>query len=141
MVRVSRLRCRCKTKTAVVPAWGLDDWRGALRISLNGDSAVVPNWRYLGVYPAATTFRAGVVPGRQRWDEEATRVVIDRARGRPICKIEGRVRVLRLCPGSAGFRAKAWNTYMVSCVPYPAQLCLPDAGGAARLNNCLRQWA
>ena len=44
-----------------------------------------------------------------------------------------------MCPGSAGFRAKAWNAYMASCIPYPAQLCLPDAGGAMRLNACLKR--
>ena len=81
-----------------------------MKVSLNGEGVVVPSWRYLGVYPAATTFRADVAPGRQRWDEEATRVVIGRTWDRHISQIEGRVRVLRLCPGSAGFRAKAWNT-------------------------------
>jgi hypothetical protein len=46
---------------------------------------------------------------------------------RHTCKIGARVSVMISRPGSAGYMAAAWNTYMVSCVPFPPQLCVPGS--------------
>ncbi|MFM7989484.1 MAG: hypothetical protein ACKPKO_60240, partial [Candidatus Fonsibacter sp.] len=45
---------------------------------------------------------------------------------RHVSKIEKRVQLLAARPGSARFRASTWNTYIVACVPFPAQMALPD---------------
>ena len=110
-----------------------------MSVSLNGSGAVVPSWRYLGVFPAATSFRPGRVPDSDTWDDDAVRTISDRTWDRHICKIEERVIMLRTCPGSAGLRSRAWKTYMDAGVPYPAQLCLPDASGVMRLNACIKK--
>ena len=85
MCAIRRTQCRCKTKTAIVPAWGLEEWR-AMRIRLSGAGAVVPTWRYLGVFPAARTFAARRVPKVTAWESDATRTIADRTWDRHIRK-------------------------------------------------------
>ena len=41
-------------------------------------------------------------------------------------KISKRADTLDTITASPGFRAQQWNTYIVSCIPYPSQTCLPD---------------
>ena len=91
------------------------------------------------MFPVASTFAAGTVPRGTTWDDDATRAIADRTWDRHISKIGERGRLLRARPGSAGYSAKVWDTYMASCTPCPAQLCLPDTGGGMRLNACLRR--
>ena len=42
---------------------------------------------------------------------------------KPLDKMDLRTGILSTLTCSAGRRAAAWNTYMASLVPYPAQIC------------------
>ncbi|MFM7979201.1 MAG: hypothetical protein ACKPKO_07780, partial [Candidatus Fonsibacter sp.] len=43
-------QCSCKTKTAIVPSWGLRAWRKEMAGRVMGSGVVAPAWQYLGVH-------------------------------------------------------------------------------------------
>ena len=132
--RVERHPCNCQVKTALVVAGDQQAWALALEDSPFGSGLVRQVWPYLGV---AVMGPAGG-GGSGRWDQPAltgiARDTWERARSR----LAGRARALAACTCSPGRRAAAWNTYIVTLVPYPAHVALPDAGTVRALWTCYR---
>ncbi|MFM7990169.1 MAG: hypothetical protein ACKPKO_63720, partial [Candidatus Fonsibacter sp.] len=54
-------------------------------------------------------------------------------------KWKQRMSVLASKHGSAGFRAAGWNTYIAACVPFPSQICLPNAHACKRMDGYARE--
>ena len=133
-VRVSQARCNCGTKTALVPAHSVDAWRGAMVDSPFGSGAVVESWPSLGITVASRARHAD--GGPPTWSAPSLRVVRTGTWQRPIGKMEGGADVLQQHRDSPGHRAAQWNAYLVSLVPYPAQLCLPSPEDARRIGKC-----
>ena len=126
--------CRCGTKTAVVPQADLSAWQRALAHSPFGASSVVPHWPYLGVTVAACAPLASAPAG---WAEPGLAMVQHGTWQRACARIADRVQAAVRVPGSAGQRARQWNTYMASVLPYPAQVCLPAAEARQHLERLL----
>lgn len=95
-----------------------------MRANLMGASAVSACWRYLGVYVASRNTRSEVL-GPMTWEPEMEALMARRTWERHVCNIGARTIALVSRPGSPGYRAAAWNTYMASCILFPTQLCLP----------------
>ena len=126
---VRRGPCRCGLKTAVVPARGAEAWVGLLAETPFGGAAVHDCWPYLGACVAVVDDG----PDGEAAQEGAALLVAEGTWAKPTAKAEGRAARLGLHHGSAGRRARHWNTYRAPLALYPAQVCLPSAA-------TLRRW-
>ena len=96
-----------------------------MRCNLMGSGAVAGWWRYLGVVVASKELGEQVPGDVRSWSGPCEVLMAGSTWTRHVDKMEGRVGVLLRNPSSSGFRAGAWNTYIASCITFPAQLCLP----------------
>ena len=128
--------CRCRTKSAVVPARGLATWRDMLARSPFGAGAVVSHCRYLGATlasPAPFDFL-----GPERPLQAATRVARDGTWQSAMNKILDRSGALQAHRGSPVQRAVLWNVYVASLTTFPALLALPSQDMQVKLLAALR---
>jgi hypothetical protein len=123
-------------KAAVVPAYDVEGWRHVMEDSLMGSVAVRACWRYLGVFVASRAERA-LGDGEDGWSHDMKALIIDRNWARHIRNIIDRALAVVERAGSPGHRAAAWNIYMASCIPFPAQLCVPGAHERKEMQRCL----
>ena len=122
--RIERHPCNCQVKTALVVAGDRQAWALALTDSPFGGDLVRQVWPYLGVAVMGPT--GGACIGG--WDLRALTGIARDTWERARTRLAGRSRALVACTCSPGRRAAAWNTYIVTLVPYPAHVALPDAG-------------
>ncbi|MFM7989786.1 MAG: hypothetical protein ACKPKO_61780, partial [Candidatus Fonsibacter sp.] len=130
--------CSCKAKTAVVPAYRVGEWKTAMANSVMGMEAIQTHWRYLGVTIATRAYEDPALLNVAEWQRAPEDTAIRMTWQRHMIKMERRVQELGPRAGSPGFKARAWNTYVASCVPFPSQLCLPDKTMQKRMRSCMR---
>ena len=53
--------------------------------------------------------------------------------------VHARVDAMLSSPASAAIRAKQWNSFCVSCIPYPAQMAIPTDQDMQALIGCFRR--
>jgi hypothetical protein len=97
-------------KTAVVPAYHLQEWKVAMRCSLMGTGAVAEWWRYLGVVVATRELVSGYRLETGAWSVQSEELIARLTWERHVDNIEARMTVLMTNPSSTGFRAGCWNT-------------------------------
>ena len=108
-----------------------------MRVSVYGAGAVKSAAPYLGGTLASRSL--GAPPPLGRWDRARLKDVREGTWARPLLKIVERAGIATPLRGSPGVRAGLWNTYAVSCVPYPAQLCIPSAATLRRIVQAVRR--
>ena len=133
-----KARCFCKVKTMVVPATGLSLWRDALACSPFGAAAVVEKAPYLGVTVAGLSVAPAPLP-RPGLSPHCLALIRDWTWGACLTKVEHRVEVIAHPTSSPALLAANWNVFIVSCVPYPAQLVCPNAAILSRLRGALQR--
>ena len=122
----------------VVPAHGLARWRRALAVSPFGSTAVVQQAPYLGVTVAVTALDGEVrIPGRI--SKAAQDIIREGTFGQCLVRIRARVLAVRDPTASPATHSGYWGTYLVSCVPYPAQLICPNKAISALLRSFLQE--
>ena len=99
---------------------------GGLRESPFGVSCIRSAWPYLGACVAS----GEAEPARENDHDWQAR---DGAWERPLAKASSRASVLAATDCSPALRAAAWNTYIVSVIPYPAHVAMPGQRVVSRL--------
>ena len=113
-------QCRCKFKTALVPAGGQEWWKAVMSTSSFGASCVRLMWPYLGAMVAART-SDDTPPRRGGMTASQVDAMIAGTWGKAMGKMRTRSLTLHDAHASPGRRAAVWNAYIASLVPYPAQ--------------------
>ena len=121
-----RRQCGCKVKTQIVPAHGFGRWHRTAQWHPFGPAEYTDRATYLG-HALCSTRRRGelLAPVRGEWSNRATAHALDGSWERATGQIVDRANTLNPIRASAGVRAHHWNTYMISCIPYPAQMGPP----------------
>jgi len=135
--RIIRLQCRCKIKTAVVPATNLELWAGALSGSAFGAASVVATYPYLGV--AVTSRSADRFGYGRTWDAGALQLVQMGTWKKAGGTFQYRIETFFRNSTSPRIRAYLWNTYLVSLAPYPAQVCQPPPTVLRQMQTGIRK--
>ena len=129
--RIKTKPCKCKIKTSVVPRHDIEGWRKAMIMSPFGTQAVCSSAQYLGVKVCSKGEARLANP--EVWSADAQNTIRRTAWEGPIKKFEERAEDAHDLQLSPGHRAANFNTYLVSLIPYPAQLCLPTKWDCDRL--------
>ena len=123
--QVVHSECRCSLKTAIVPSRYAPWWRRLMDFSPFGASSVQDKWPYLGA--------CCVVCARETADQtgltmstECLNMLRQGTWGKAMTKLRTRAASAVQTHASPGRRAAIWNTYMISLIPYPAQIIAPD---------------
>ena len=129
--------CNCTVKTVVVPQQRHQEWRQAMAHGPFGHSCVACGARYLGAWvesPSATALAPHL-----KWARSSFTRLAKGTWRKATTSIEDRARLLSATPSSPAVRAKQWNLFCVSCVPYPAQIVPAHPHDALRLKACLQE--
>lgn len=129
--------CRCTVNSVVVPQQLHQRWREAMRHIPFGRICVQSRARYLGArLEAPTTGRLAI---RGTWGTQASLRLAQSTWNMCMTTVRCRIEALLASPTSATIRAKQWNCFCVSCIPYPAQIAPPSPQDVAGLIRCFRQ--
>lgn len=115
--------CHCSVKSVVVPQQRHQLWRAAMRYSPFGRTCIQSGARYLGAHLEAPT--TGHLPIRGTWGTPASLRLPQGTWKKCMSSIRTRVDAMMACPASAAIRARQWNSFCVSRIPYPAQIVAP----------------
>ena len=115
--------CRCSTKSVIVPASGIEEWRNSLALLCPfGAGCVVPRAPYLGVQVGTTSTTLQQI-GCQ-WTKAAMASINNLTWGPVILKAQRRAQALQGIT-SIAMRAIHWDVYIITLLTYPTQLCAP----------------
>ena len=89
---------------------------------------------YLGATVASRDYGVPTAPG---WSKQAINAVANHTWRRYDTRLYERAETIGVANSSPGHKAYVWNTYVVSLVPYPAQICGPPAMVARHFHEAM----
>ena len=117
--------CACKTKHALVPAHAISRWA----VVLEGTPlapALRPGAKFLGAYLCGRCRGYEAVPATLSMSEDALAICQVMTWAKSLGTSTSRVEIIWQAGVSLANRASSWNTHVISTLPYPSAVVLPN---------------